>query len=119
MIRILTNEVYTGVMVQGKSEKVNYKVKKSVAKPKEEWVRVEGTHEAIVSREDFEIVQELLGVDTRARAGGACSHFFSGLLFCGDCKEPMYRRVKFILFSLVLCVCVGGSVCVYVGADMY
>ncbi len=88
------NEVYTGVMVQGKSEKVNYKVKKSVAKPKEEWVRVEGTHEAIVSREDFEIVQELLKVDTRARDGGACSHFFSGVLFCGDCKEPMYRRVN-------------------------
>lgn len=94
VIRILTNEVYTGVMVQGKSEKVNYKVKKTVAKPKEEWVRVEGTHEAIVSREDFGIVQELLKVDTRAKAGGACSHLFSGLLFCGDCKEPMYRRVN-------------------------
>ena len=92
--RILTNEMYTGVMVQGKSGKVNYKVKKSVVKPKEEWVRVEGTHEAIVSREDFEIVQELLKVDTRAKADGTCSHLFSGLLFCGDCREPMYRRVN-------------------------
>jgi len=94
VIRILTNEVYTGVMVQGKSEKVNYKVKKTVAKPKEEWVRVEGTHEAVISREDFEIVQELLKVDTRAKEGGGCSHLFSGLLFCGDCREPMYRRVN-------------------------
>ena len=92
--RILTNEVYTGVMVQGKSEKVNYKVKKTVAKPKEEWVRVEGTHEAIISREDFEIVQDLLKVDTRPKAGEKCSHFFSGLLFCGDCGASMYRRVN-------------------------
>ena len=92
--RILTNEMYTGVMVQGKSGKVNYKVKKLVAKPEDEWVRVEGTHEAIVSREDFEIVQELLKVDTRAKADGTCSHLFSGLLFCGDCREPMYRRVN-------------------------
>lgn len=92
--RILTNEVYTGVMVQGKSGKVNYKVKKTVAKPKEEWVRVEGTHKAIISREDFEIVQELLKVDIRAKADDTCSHLFSGLLFCGDCREPMYRRVN-------------------------
>ncbi len=92
--RILTNEVYTGVMVQGKSGKVNHKVKKTVEKPKEEWVRVEGTHEAIIAREDFEIVQELLKVDTRAKADGTCSHLFSGLLFCGDCKESMYRRVN-------------------------
>lgn len=92
--RILTNEVYTGVMVQGKSGKINYKVKRTVAKPKEEWVRVEGTHKAIISHEDFEIVQELLKVDIRAKADGTCSHLFSGLLFCGDCKEPMYRRVN-------------------------
>lgn len=92
--RILTNEIYTGVMVQGKCEKVNYKVNKTVAKPQEEWVRVEGTHEAIISSEDFEIVQNLLKVDTKAKAGSACSHLFSGLLFCGDCKEPMNRRVN-------------------------
>lgn len=92
--RILTNEVYTGVLVQGKNERVNYKVKKIVEKPKEEWIRVEGTHEAIVSHEDFEIVQNLLKVDTRAKTDGTCSHLFSGLLFCGDCKEPMNRRIN-------------------------
>ena len=38
--RILTNEVYLGHMVQGKTEKVNYKVKKHTAKPEEEWIKV-------------------------------------------------------------------------------
>ncbi len=92
--RILTNELYTGMMVQGKHEKVSHKVKRSVEKPKEEWVRVADTHEAIVSAEDFETVQKLLEVDTRASAGNAGCHMFTGFLFCGDCGEPMVRRVN-------------------------
>lgn len=92
--RILTNEVYTGVLIQGKEGKVNYKINKLVAKPKEEWDRVEGTHKAIISREDFDTVQRLLKIDTRAGTGAVCAHLFSGVLFCGDCKEAMIRRVN-------------------------
>ena len=92
--RILTNELYTGMMVQGKNEKVSHKVKRSVEKPREEWVRVPDTHEAVVSAEDFETVQKLLAVDTRASAGKAGCHMFTGFLFCGDCGEPMIRRVN-------------------------
>ena len=92
--RILTNELYTGMMVQGKNEKVSHKVKRSVEKPKEEWVRVPDTHEAVVSAEDFETVQKLLAVDTRASAGKAGCHMFMGFLFCGDCGEPMIRRIN-------------------------
>lgn len=92
--RILINELYTGMMVQGKNEKVNHKVKRSIEKPKEEWVRVADTHEAIISAEDFGIVQKLLEVDSRASAGKVGSHMFTGYLFCGDCGEPMIRRVN-------------------------
>lgn len=92
--RILTNELYMGMMVQGKKERVSHKVKRSVEKPREEWVRVADTHEAVVSAEDFETVQRLLAVDTRASAGKARCHMFTGLLYCGDCGEPMIRRVN-------------------------
>ena len=92
--RILTNELYTGTMVQGKNEKVSHKVKRSVEKPREEWVRVADTHEAVVSQEDFETVRKLLAVDTRASAGKAGCHMFTGFLYCGDCGEPMIRRVN-------------------------
>ena len=64
-VRILTNEVYLGHLLQGKTEKVNYKVKKSVEKPKEEWVRAENTYEPIISDSDFEAVQNLLQTDGR------------------------------------------------------
>lgn len=92
--RILTNENYTGTLVQGKEEKINYKVKKSVRKPEEEWTKVQDAQEAIVSKEDFNIVQDLLLIDTRAGNGSEKTHKYAGLLFCGDCMEQMIRRVN-------------------------
>lgn len=90
--RILINELYTGTMVQGKREKVNYKVPKTVNKPRDQWVKAEGAHEAIISYEDYRKVQKLLEVDVRAANGEAKAHMFSGLLFCKDCKKAMVRR---------------------------
>ena len=92
--RILTNEVYLGHLIQGKTQKVNYKVKKNVERPREEWVRVENTHEAIISADDFEIVQNLLRSDSRVSPDMKSVGLFTGLLFCGDCKEQMIRRVN-------------------------
>lgn len=92
--RILTNELYTGVMVQGKSEKVNHKVKRLVEKPREDWIRVADTHEAVVSKEDYQIVRKMLETDSRAASGKTVSHMFTGILYCGDCREPMIRRVN-------------------------
>ena len=63
--RILTNELYIGTMVQGKNRKINYKVKKSSPIEKENWIRVENTHEAIIPEETFQYVQNLLELDTQ------------------------------------------------------
>ncbi len=92
--RILTNEVYLGHLVQGKTERINYKVKKCVEKPEEEWVRVENAHEPIISADDFAIVQNLLKADGRVSPEKKELSPFMGLLFCGDCKEQMVRRVN-------------------------
>ncbi|MDE6915878.1 MAG: recombinase family protein [Lachnospiraceae bacterium] len=91
--RILTNEVYLGHMVQGKTEKVNYKVKRHIAKPEGEWVKVENTHQAIVSADDFAVVQHLLKADGRKSPESGTPSPFMGLLFCGGCGEQMVRRV--------------------------
>ena len=92
--RILTNEMYLGHMVQGKTEKVNYKLKKSMEKPKEEWVKVENTHEAVISEDNFQVVQNLLKADGRISPVTEESSLFMGLLFCGDCGEQMIRRTN-------------------------
>ena len=89
---ILRNEVYLGTMVQGKMKKVNYKVKKNRRMSSEEWIRVEGTHEAIISPEIFGYVQELLEMDTRTSPGSEKLFLFAGFLRCGDCGQNMIRR---------------------------
>ncbi|MFP3155001.1 recombinase family protein [Lachnospiraceae bacterium ZAX-1] len=92
--RILENEVYIGNLVQGKQGKINYKVKRQVEKPQEDWIRVEGTHEPIVSADDFWIVQNLMKTDGRSCKKEGDDNLFAGLLFCGDCGEQMVRRVN-------------------------
>ena len=92
--RILTNEVYMGHLVQGKTERINYKIKKSVEKPRKEWIKVENTHEEIISPDTFYIVQNLLKTDSRISPVRKENSFFAGMLFCGDCKEQMIRRIN-------------------------
>lgn len=92
--RILVNEMYAGIMVQGKTETINYKEKKAATRPKEEWVRVSGTHEAIISKEDFEFVQKLAFIDCKPSGKREKGHIFTGLLYCGDCGGLMFRRVN-------------------------
>lgn len=92
VIRILENELYTGVMVQGKNQKINYKVKQSRAVASEQWIRVENTHEAIIPRTYFERVQEIMQLDTRTSPSETNVYPLSGLVRCGDCGQNMTRR---------------------------
>src|SRR5699024_2195911 len=45
VIRILTNEVYTGVLIQGKRTTPNYKVKHTIIMDEQDWCRIENAHE--------------------------------------------------------------------------
>ncbi len=90
--RILKNEIYTGVMVQGKRTTPNYKTKKLIYKCESEWVRVENRHEAIISRPQFDMVQQILREDTRAGAEQTAVHSYCGRIFCGDCGAPVVRK---------------------------
>ena len=57
---ILSNEIYTGTVIQGKRKKVSFKSKKFINLPEEDWVKVENMHEAIISKEDFERAKKKL-----------------------------------------------------------
>ena len=92
--RILENEVYLGVMEQGKRTTPNYKVKTVIKRPREQWLRVENTHEAIISREDFELAARLMRTDTRKAPGAKAVYPLSGLVYCGDCKGSMIRKTS-------------------------
>ncbi len=92
--RILTNEVYIGNLVQGKQEKVNYKLNKRIEKSKSDWICVKNTHDAIISEADFDIVQQLLKFDGRVSNHTKVANLFCGILICGDCNTPMIKRVN-------------------------
>lgn len=92
VIRILKNPIYTGVLVQGKETTPSYKVHKRITKDESEWSVIEDSHEAIISKIDFDSVQKVLKCDTRRSPGGKAVGLFSGLIFCGDCGAGMVRK---------------------------
>ena len=105
---ILGNPTYAGDLAQGKNEKWSYKLKASHKVPRQEWTVVPDTHEAIIDKEAFQIVQQLL-----ERRSGHCktkahSHLLSGLVFCGDCGRPMTFCRRSSGRSFVL-ICSGYS----------
>lgn len=91
---ILNNEIYTGYLIQNKANTLSYKDKKKKSLPKSQWIVAADTHEAIISRDVFEHVQELQKIRTKmVNAEHECG-IFSGILFCGDCKHAMARKYK-------------------------
>ena len=88
VVGILENEVYLGHTVTCKSTTISYKDKTKVKIPKEEQIRFENTHEAIIDKETWDIVQNVRAGRRRITKTGIISKF-SGLLFCGDCGARM------------------------------
>lgn len=90
--RILTNQMYVGDMVQKQAEIVSYKVKICRKVDKVKRIIVPNTHEAIISREDFEKVQSLLARDTRVCTSTKQLDLLSGFCKCGDCRRGMNKK---------------------------
>jgi DNA invertase Pin-like site-specific DNA recombinase len=92
VIRILNDETYTGTLIQGRRGTLNYKIKDLIDRPKSEWKRTENAHEAIVHRQDFDLAQRIMRLDTRTAPGGKKVYLFSGVLICGCCGGRMTRK---------------------------
>lgn len=82
---ILSNEIYTGTVIQGKRKKVSFKSKKFIDVPEEDWVKVPNMHEAIVSAEDYERAKRIIE-STKGSRVVENDYLFKGLLRCYDCK---------------------------------
>lgn len=92
---ILRNEVYIGNMVQGKLGTLSYKNRKLVSKPREEWIRVEGTHEPIISPEVWDAVTRVNAKCIRKRTtSDGIQSIFVGFLYCADCGFKMRNHVE-------------------------
>lgn len=97
ILKILESRVYIGDMVGLQTETVNYKTKARVAVPTEEQIIVPNTHHAIVSRTEFERVQQIIN-QHNCPADYKRASVFRGLLYCRECGHSMssaYRKLKY------------------------
>ena len=85
---MLTNEMYTGTMVQGKYASVSYKTGINKPRPKEKWIRVPDTHEPIIDRELWDRVQTLLRQRAKPFGSGKIG-LFSKKALCLNCGYTM------------------------------
>ena len=93
LCNMLKNEVYIGNTVQNKRSIISYKVKKFRTVDKEEHIRVENTHEAIIDRDTFDKVQciiEKRGTNTKLKY----DYLLRGLLYCYHCKRKLQIVLK-------------------------
>ena len=91
---ILTDEVYIGNLVQGKFKSLSYRSKKMVPRDQSEWIVMEGTHEAIISDEQFTIVHDRFARHTRVPPQKGETYLLSGMVVCGSCGRRMTRCIS-------------------------
>ncbi len=87
---ILMNPVYTGAIASQKTE-YRFKIGTIRDKKPEDWIVVEGTHEPLVDKKDFAIVQEKLKSRQRPGKSGEIN-LFAGLIKCGECGKALTIR---------------------------
>ena len=86
--KILDRMDYLGHTVNFKTHVKSYKVHKTIYNSPDQWKIFEGTHEAIIDKETFEIVQKIRAGKRRPTRMGEMP-MFSGLLYCADCGRKL------------------------------
>lgn len=93
---ILHNEVYLGNLLCNYTGSRSYKDGTMIIKPESEWIRHEATHEAIITPEEWEAVQEV-NAAAKSRVQNSrepTPSLFSGKLVCADCKTPLVASTE-------------------------
>lgn len=89
--RILEQDTYLGRTTNFKTTKLSYKSKKTVINSPDKWAVFEGTHEAIIDKETWEIVRKSREHRRRPTKMGEMG-LFSGLAYCADCGAKLYHH---------------------------
>lgn len=89
---ILRSKLYIGTLVNHRRTSKSFKNKKIIQIPEEEWIEVENTHEAIIDRETWDIVQKMVAVKKRPNKNGV-SQIFAGLVRCPDCGRALSYNI--------------------------
>ena len=93
--RMLQNETYIGNLVQCKTTNISYKNHKSVDVKEEDWIRVENTHDPIISKDMFYKVQKGIKERTYERRETTNESIYNRILICADCGKAMIKQEDF------------------------
>ena len=96
ILQVLKNRVYTGTLIQGRNQKHLFEGKKRERLDEEHWTITEDAHEAIISLDAFEKVQEKISSKSNSIKNSRKENknakddtVFRGKLYCGICKRKM------------------------------
>lgn len=94
--KILSNQSYCGDVINFKTYSKNFRNKKRLNNPEENWVIFKDVHEPIIDREVFARVQQMK-VKTKRRApknNDGKKHLLSDYLYCGDCHKKLWYHTN-------------------------
>lgn len=91
---MLKDEIYIGNMVQGKNRSESYRTKRMIPADESEWTVIEGTHEPIISFNQFALVHDRFARHTRVAPENRQTYLLSGLIQCAHCGSKMNRHIS-------------------------
>lgn len=113
---ILTNEVYIGNMIQGKTGSLSYKTREKITYAQDQWIVVHGTHEPIISNEIWNRVQRLI-LQKATPASKAPEGMFARKVRCFYCGTRLHsvkngekRGFKCERHTLSRDACIGAGI---------
>ena len=93
---ILRNPFYKGAHLVFRTHQKGIRSNTYDIIPREEWEIIENCHEAIVSPEEWDKVQELIDRRPPIMQGNACPFYnlFHGIIYCATCGKSMQVRYE-------------------------
>lgn len=85
---ILTNPTYTGSLYQGIRKKINYKIKKEIKTPKENWIITQNSHLPIIDKQIFNIVNNNLSKNKNLQSKSS-NYLLKGFIKCYECQHQI------------------------------
>lgn len=111
--RILTNEIYTGKIINGKQEVTDFLTGQRAEKSEEEWIVVERPDLRIISPETFELAQQIMKSRGQAfrvnKERQSNKYLFSTLIKCKECGWSFRRTVRTYKNTYIRWVCSGHN----------
>ena len=111
--RILTNELYTGKIINGKQEVTDFLTGQRTDRDETQWMVVDRPDLRIVEPETFEIAQQIMADRGRAfkvdKERQSNKYLFSTLIKCKECGWSFRRTVRTYKNTYIRWVCSGHN----------